>query len=327
MKRNPRNPGSLGGEMRMRVNDHCKGMSNYTRSNYMHACKSFNEWRKGAGLSNRAVRDHPRESVIQWTLHLTEVGMAQSTIHTMVAGCCVGLGIPSDKICKHGNALQKTKSLGHSERSQAALKKACNQDLIRFQSMVGGRRAALSRLTGADYVYDESGEPCVRFIRDKGGKTHLQRLLPEEAAAVKSYFDAVAPDERLFTRLDTDLDLHALRAEHARRMYRHYEKISSSPHGRELLRQQLWARYTDPEIGCKAWLIAKASGDKAKAKKLEFRFRREMADGDYYLRGANREAAIERGHPIKLNRLATLATSVFSLSHWRVSVAVKHYLI
>lgn len=104
MNKNPKNPGSLGGEMRMRVKEHCKNLSNHTRSNYMHACKTFDSWRKEAGLSNKHVRDHPRESVVQWSEHLKTSGISQSTIHTMVAGCCCGLGIPSNGIVKHGTA-------------------------------------------------------------------------------------------------------------------------------------------------------------------------------------------------------------------------------
>lgn len=327
MNKNPKNPGSLGGEMRMRVKEHCKNLSNHTRSNYMHACKTFDAWRKEAGLSNKYVRDHPRESVVQWSEHLKTSGISQSTIHTMVAGCCCGLGIPSNGIVKHGTAMDKTKSLGRSERAQAAREKKSNQDIVRFQMMVGGRRSALSRLTGKCFVYDESGCPCVLFERDKGGKSHKQKIRPEDVEAVKAYFDASGPNERLFPQIDHDLDLHGMRAENARRNYQYYAEIASTPQGREQLRQQLWARYTDSEIGCKAWLMAKAKGDKARMRKLEYRFRQQMADGTYYLRGANRQAAIQRGRPIEYDRLSILATSVFSLSHWRLDICVKSYLI
>jgi hypothetical protein len=194
--------------------------------------------------------------------------------------------------------------------------------------MVGGRRAALSRLTGKCFVYDESRCPCVFFERDKGGKPHKQRIRLEDVEAVKAYFDRCKPNERLFGKIDHDLDLHGLRAEHSRRMYQHYHSgLCATPQGREQLRQQLWARYTDPEIGCKAWLLAKEQGDKSRMRKLEYRFRRQMEDGTYYLRGANRQAAIERGRPVEYDRLAILATSVFSLSHWRLDIAVKSYLI
>ena len=327
MKQNSKNRGSLGGEMRMRVNEHCKNLSNHTRSNYMHAVKAFDAWRKEAGLSNKHVRDHPRESVVQWSEHMKTSGISQSTIHTMVAGCCCGLGIPSNGIAKHGTAMEKTKSLGRSERAQAAREKKSNQDIVLFQTMVGGRRAALSRLTGKCFVYDESGCPCVLFERDKGGKSHKQRIRPEDVDAVKSYFDAVEPNELLFFKLDKDLDLHGMRAQNARCNYQYYAEVASTPQGREQLRQQLWARFTDPEIGCKAWLLAQAKGDKARMRKLEHKFKKQMEDGTYYLRGANRQAALQRGRPIEYDRLSILATSVFSLSHWRLDICVKSYLI
>ena len=322
-----KNAGSLGGEMRMRVKSHCQNMSNHTRSNYMHACRAFDSWRKDTGLSNKYVRDHPRDAVIQWTEHLRQIGIAQSTIHTMVAGCCCGLGIPSNGIAKHGTAMQKTKSLGRSKRAQTAREKEHNVDIVRFQSMVGGRRAALGRLTGNDFGYDCAGNACVIFRRDKGGKDQYQVIMENDVAAVKSYFDRCGPDERLFSRIDHDLDLHGIRAEHARRMYQYYEKMARTPAGRERLREQLWARYTDPEIGCKAWLLAKEKGDRAKMRKLEYRFKKQLADGTYYLRGANRQAAIERGRPTQYDRLAVMAVSVFTLSHWRTDVATKFYLV
>lgn len=328
MRENPKNRGSLGGEMRMWVKEHCKNLSNHTKSNYMHACKSFDAWRKDAGLSNKHIRENPRDSVVRWAAYMEQSGIAKSTIHTMVAGCCCGLGIPSNGIVRHGTAMDKTKSLGRSERAQAAREKESNADIVCFQSMVGGRRAALGRLTRADFGYDRSGNACVIFRQDKGGKDQYQVIMEKHIDAVKAYFDRCKPNERLFGKIDHDLDLHGLRAEHSRQMYHYYHSgLCSTPQGREQLRQQLWARYTDAEIGCKAWLIAKEKNDKARMRKLEYRFRQQMADGTYYLRGANRQAAIERGRPVAYDRLAVLACSVFSLSHWRLDVCAKSYLI
>lgn len=328
MKQNPKNRGSLGGEMRMRVKEHCKNLSNHTKSNYMHAVKSIDSWRKDAGLSNKHIRENPRDAVVRWAAHLKSSGISQSTIHTMVAGACCGLGIPSNGIIKHGTAIDKTKSLGHSERAQAALKKESNREIVRFQMMVGGRRAALGRLTGKDFGYDCAGNACVIFRRDKGGKDQYQVIMEKHIDAVKAYFDRCKPDGRLFGKIDHDLDLHGLRAAHSRQMYQYYHSgLCATPEGREQLRQQLWARYTDPVIGCKAWLLAKEQGDKSRMRKLEYRFRKQMEDGTYYLRGANRQAAIKRGRPVAYDRLALLAVSVFSLSHWRLDVVSKFYII
>ena len=193
--------------------------------------------------------------------------------------------------------------------------------------MVGGRRGALLRLRGRDFVYDESGEPCVLFIRDKGGKTQLQRIAPENVEAVRAYFDAVGPDERLCPKIDSHLDIQCIRAEHARREYSRYLEICSTPEGRQLMKNQLLARYTDHEIGCKAFRLALERGDIVRVNRLKEKFEKGMRDGTYRLIGINRAVALKRGRPIEYDRLALMCVSFFALSHWRNGVTVKDYLV
>lgn len=324
----PHNPGSLGGEMRMRVKTHTKEMSNHTKSSYMRSCALFDQWRKEAGLSNSAVRKDPRAALEQWRDYLKKAGYRVSSIHTRIAGVCCGLGIDMSGIAKQGTAADKKKSLGLSERARKARERPKNAKVVRFQELVGGRRGGLLKLRGKDFVPDESGEWCVRFVNDKGGKTQFQRIAPEDQAEVRAYFDAVGPDELLFPEgIDTHIDLHGIRAERARKEYARYAKICSTPEGRELMRKQLWARYTDPEIGCKAYLLAKSRGEKGKMHALQAKFAAEMADGIYYLQRDNRKVAKERSLPVGYDRLALLATSVFSLSHWRSEVTCKYYML
>ena len=319
--------GSLGGEMRMRINEHCINKSNKTRRNYLKSCASFDKWRKDAGLSNRVVRSDPRRAVEKWRDALREKGYADSTIHTYVAGVACGLHIDMTGITHHGTSETKTKSLGLSERSKAALLKERNADIVKFQRMVGGRRAALGKLTGSDMVIDESGYEVVKFTNDKGGKTQLQRIAPEHINEVRHYFDRVGPTERLFPYIDKDLDLHGLRAARARSEYLRYEKICATPEGQAQMRHELWARYKDPNVGCAAYLKAKERGDKQKMRRMEYLFSQEMAPGKYHMRGANRRVAISRGLPTALDRLSLICTSVFALSHWRSDVTLKHYIL
>lgn len=321
-----RKDGSLGGEMRIRVNDHCAGKGNKTKRNYKKACAAFDRWRKEEGLSNRAVRQDPRGAVEGWRDALLKE-YAPSTVHTYVAGVCCGLGISMKGIAHHGTAEDKTKSLGSARRSQAAREKESNSRIVSFQQMVGGRRAALGALTGSDLVTDEDGQLCVRFRRDKGGKDQLQRIAPEHTEAVKACFANFGPDERLFPHIDRDLDLHGIRAEHARAAYERYSRICATPEGRAEMRRQLWARYTDPAVGCRAYNRAKALGNEKKAQYLRDYFSQELDEGMYYLRGANRRVALARGLPTEYDRLALCCVSVFCLSHWRNEVTVKHYMI
>ena len=192
----------------MRINEHCKNKSNKTRRNYLKACASFDKWRKSVGLSNSVVRKDRKGAVEKWRDALIAEGYAVSTVHTYIAGIACGLGIDMTGLTPSGTSEDKRKSLGCSERSRTALEKESNADIVRFQRMVGGRRSALMRLRGRDFVTDESNQLVVRFIRDKGAKTQLQRILPEHQDAVRAYFARVEPDEFLFPTISKDMDLH-----------------------------------------------------------------------------------------------------------------------
>lgn len=323
-----KNAGSIGGMMRSRVLEHTKSLSSKTRRNYTRACAAFDAWRKGEQISNKAVSKDPIGAIRQWRDALKQDSYSTATIHTYIAGVCCGLGVSMAGITRSGTSLDKRKSLGHTERAERALNRPQNAKIVAFQKMVGGRRAALQRLRGSDFVQDESGEWCVRFLRDKGGKDQLQRIAPDDVPKVREFFAAVLPDRLLFPeRIDRNLDLHGLRAEHARAEYRRYAQICSTPEGRDRMRAQLWARFRNEQYGNKAWLSAKAKGDAAGMRRAERAFAAEMADGRYHLQRANRQMAKERGKPTSYDRLALCCVSVFALSHWRNEVTVKHYII
>lgn len=322
-----RKEGSLGGEMRIRINEHCKTKSNKTRRNYLKACASFDKWRKSVGLSNSVVRKDRKGSVEKWRDALIAEGYAVSTVHTYIAGIACGLGIDMTGLTHSGTSEDKRKSLGHSERSRTVMERESNADIVRFQRMVGGRRSALGRLRGRDLIVDESGQLSILFKDDKGAKTQRQRILPEHQDAVRAYFERLAPDQLLFPAISKELDLHYLRAEAAKNAYRFYEKLCSTPEGRAEMRRQLWARYTDPEVGCKAYLLAIAKGDQKSIQRHRYLFSQELADGHYYLRGANRRVALNRGLPVSYDRLSLACVSLFHLSHFRNEVTVKHYML
>ena len=144
---------------------------------------------------------------------------------------------------------------------------------------------------------------------------------------VKACFENVGPDELLFPHIDRDLDLHGIRAERAKEAYEYYSEICATPEGRDEMRSQLWERYLDPEVGCKAYKYAKEAGNRARMERLKYLFEQELAEGTYHLRSANRRVAIARGLPTAYDRLALCCVSVFALSHWRNEFTVKHYML
>lgn len=319
--------GAVGSAMLHNVNRHTRYLSNSTGKSYRYSCKKFDTWRTRYGLSNRNIWLAPRRYVELWAIYLSNCKYAPGSVHKYTAGVCCGLQISMAGIARHSTSAEKRRSLGLSKGGQRARNNPRNASIVAFQEMVGGRRSALTRLKGRDFVYDESGEPCVRFIRDKGGKTQLQRIAPQHVEAVRAYFDAVGPDELLFPKIDSHLDLQCIRAEHARSEYSRYLEICSTPEGRQLMKNQLLARYTDPEIGCKAYRLAVERGDIEHANRLRERFEKAMRDGTYRLIGINRAVALERGRPVEYDRLALMCVSVYALSHWRNAVSVKYYML
>lgn len=167
-------------------------------------------------------------------------------------------------------------------------------------------------------------------------------VAPEHVEEVRAYFSDKTPDELIFSEsIDKNLDLHAIRAEHARAEYERFVEICSTDEGREQMRKQLWERFYDSQYGNKRWLssmnaakqalengnIQKAEEYFNKARKKEKEFAAEMKDGTYWLHSSNRQAAILKDRPVSYDRLVLCCVSVFALSHWQNEVTVKHYMI
>lgn len=203
---------------------------------------------------------------------------------------------------------QNTRSRGKREvddRRDAA--REISPRLYDFACVVGVRRAEYAHLKGNDLVHDESGYPCVRVKRGKGGKFQLQRILPGDEVFVRSYFNG--SESLVFTRdeLNNKIDLHHLRAVLAQRAYQYYYgRLCREPEYRLQLEKEIKARWR--QYNRRRW------------KQREF-------EGLYKLRGSNRELAQRLGRPVEYDRLAVMAVSVYHLSHWRCDVTVSNYLL
>ena len=247
-------------------------------------------------------------------------GRSPSTIHTYLAGICRICGIPLADIQKPIRVVaDNTRSRGTKavdERKDAG--REVSPRLYDFASIVGIRRNEYLHMTPDDLVFDDFGHPCVLVRKGKGGKRQLQRILPEELPAIKAVFDNPANEEHLFSReeLKNKIDLHHLRALRAQKMYRYYlDRIETETGYRAQLISEIrhvWEQ--DDEA-------RKNNGYRAK------RWSDMKVTGNYVLRGNNRKLAQKHGLPMKYDRLALLAVSIFHLSHWRHDVTVANYLL
>lgn len=154
----------------------------------------------------------------------------------------------------------------------------------------------------------------------KGGKEQWQKILPRDAGTVTETFKGIGKDERVFTaeEMKNRIDLHGIRAAHARQTYDYYlTKIKQEPGYREQLREDL-----------KAYFREHHGLDRELDQAAYNRFCMDMSrnQGIYQMRGEARKLAEEMERPTIYDRVGLMAVSVFHLAHWRLDVTVTNYL-
>lgn len=253
----------------------------------------------------------------EYSNYLQKENYTASTIHTYLAAVCCVFKVDMASIQKPvRHTADYTKGRENKLRDVSSdINNPKFSYVVDFQRKVGIRRDELMRLTGHDFVYDESGYPCVRVLKGKGGKTQYQRILDEDVAFVKAYFDRVGEKERVFDRkyFQNDLNFHILRSQCAKRYYNvQLEKMKNDPKYCGQLEKEILKRWNAMNI--------KKNG---KPKVFDWR----ECKGVYTLRAKNRKLAQEKGLSVNYDKTALLATSIFVLSHWRNDVTVASYLL
>ena len=263
------------------------------------------------------------ELIQQYTNMLKEKGLSASTVHTYIAPVCAFCGVGMQDIEKERRCTAEYKrgrsGNGKQKRSDNDIDNPLYSRTVEFQKRVGIRRAELARLKGRDFFYSEKlGIWCVFVEKGKGGKSQLQRILPEDVKFVEKYFEGVKPDEKIFSvsELDNKVNYHGLRAKHAQEAYRYYFEKLNGENGeeyREELKDLLWKRFHDKKG--------------FHANKEAYRAFTEETTGIYKIRGKNKALALDHGLPTEYDKLAVMAVSVLHLSHWRNDVTIASYLL
>lgn len=289
-----------------------------TTRQYERITARFATWLSDRGIKRpsqlAAVYGSLHAAIQTWVDALVAQGKTPATVHTYAAAVCAAAGIPLDEIRKPKRSVDsiiRSRDVGKNPQGTNEALNGLYVRLLTFQAAAGIRRAELARLRGSDLVEDESGRLCVKVRRGKGGKTQLQRILPDDVDTVRPFFDGsegfiFAPEE-----MNNHIDLHAIRAAHARRCYRYYAGLDDQE--RQSLRDELKARYLafHPDPGKIGRFLAEIDRD----------------GGRYRLRGKSKALAEAQGLPVDYDRLAVMAVSVYHLSHWRLDVTINNYMI
>ncbi len=286
-------------------------------------CRHFSEFCREEGLNkiNKIEAAGPKQVIQRYADNLVEKGYSPSTIHTYLYGPCRAFGgIPMGEINKPkrvSSAITRSRDANANPIGKIEAGKSEYARLVGLQSAIGIRRSELAKLTGGSLVWDESGHLCVQVVGGKGGKDQLQRILPKDEAFVKEFFSGLEKDKYVFTstELRNHIDLHGMRAEHAREAYDYYSGLTGDD--RKSLMHEL----------CDRWLACHPEKDSQSPEFRKWYSQMTKGGGVYRLRGDNYDRAVINGRPTEYDRIALMATSVYHLSHWRLPVTVTNYLI
>lgn len=278
-----------------------------------------------------------KEHIQDYADNLVKKGCTASTVHTYLAPCCLFLGADMKSIEKPLRHVAGFTRGRHCEtRTQpdrAALDNPKYSRSVELQKRLGIRRAELARLKGDNLTLDESGHLCVVVERGKGGKRQLQRILPEDQAFVKQYFNG--KNEPVFSsaELNNDVPYHYLRAKQAQRAYAYYLGKVQGKGGKEYRKQLIAEMKKRFDVCCADMYEHTARRNKTDSPAVNSEGKRRKAfdmteaTGVYHLRGESRKFALKNGLPTDYDKTCLLAVSMFHLSHFRNNVTVSSYLL
>ncbi|MFI3056276.1 hypothetical protein [Streptococcus sp. 2020WUSS084] len=300
--------------------------NNTSRTSYKRSATRFSKWAKVNGI--KKISDITEEVLQSYhdDLKNDPKQYTPATIHTYLAPIAKASGINLNRIRKQKRSSDKIVRGRIRESNEQGKKQELNSlfsRLIQFQKVVGIRRNELKNLTGSDLIEDEYGNCYVLVKRGKGGKKQMQYILPNDIEFVKQTFAGIGENEPIFSEkeMNNQINLHALRAQHARDSYFYYlNKIQQNPRIKQALKNLLVERWENGHQKLK-------NESKSKYERQRKNFIYDLRDELYMLRGTNKSKALASGMPIAYNRLALMAVSVLNLSHWRLSVTVTNYIL
>lgn len=292
---------------------------NKEKNRYKSRCKDFSSWLKSEyGINKPSVATANAQDLIQkYERKLEASGYTPSTIHTYLAPICKGLGVNMKDIQKPkrtSDSIVRGRRSDTNPQGKREIELEKYRPLVDVQRVTGLRRSELAKIRGRDLANDENGYLCIHTI-GKGGKTQLQRILPEDQHIIKNAFRNIQPNQLLFSpeMMKNKINLHSLRADQGYRTYQYYlNRIENEPGYKLQCLKELRDRH----------IALRPDGHSL------LTFLRSCNNGTpYLLRGSNKEKAIKSGKPTSYNRTALMMVSVFHLSHWRLDVTVTNYIL
>lgn len=298
-------------EMRERNNERTIAMKN-TKELTERAARDFSSWMKSEGHKDIKDFEQAGKYVEQYRDHLIDKGYSQATVHTYVDR--INQVLDTHVTTSRAGAIPEK---GRDKTIEVAIRNDAQRSysprLSDFAEASGLRRAEYENL---QYEQIKPYNDTYKIeVVGKGGKFQEQIILPQHKETIdKILAEAHKPDDRVFTQkeMTNKINLHEIRREVAMEAHQYYSELVKDPEQAEKLYQQIKDTYTsrnpDADLPRDFQLLEKNGLD------------------DMYVTRGDVKADLEsKGLPTEYSRLATLATSVNHLSHWRCDVTIQNY--
>lgn len=279
-----------------------------TLDHYLKYAKYYADWLKSQGHKSGMAKAEAIEHIQEYIDYLVIKGYKPTTIHTYTAGMCKALGVHMRDYHYPKRTTPPTKGRD-PERIAEMEANPKFAEIIPFVGAVGIRRAEYLDLRGRDLVYRNS-RCFVHVAQGKGGKEQYQLIDDGDIPTVEARFIGLGPDDPVFAPRELrGLNLHHYRRVHGREMYASYvARMEENPNYRQELIEEIKCAFTR---GGRNWRT---------------NYDMQRLDTPYRVQGGVRADMLAKGLPIKYDRVALMAVSVFHLSHWRCDVMVQHYM-
>lgn len=201
-----------------------------TYKTYLQQCCTFAKWCKAQArvLGNKQPRtlQDCREYIKSYMEHVQDNYSTYTAKLILSALCKLYNEYPAQGLPFGLKTLEKRNraNITRSRQERAGdrhVSQSNNADIITFCKCSGLRRSELAQIRGADL----NGNTLTVYRATKGGRARLVELCgdAEELATVRK-LAAAAEQNKIFSHVHSNLDVHALRAEYAKRIYTQYAR-------------------------------------------------------------------------------------------------------
>lgn len=192
-----------------------------TFKNYNQVAHEFLTWAKEQGAGNRQdLNDVIQKYGVDYLKHREQQGLSIQTTKRDRAALNK-IMTSNDKIdykFQPTNINQITRSRNNNNENNKHFSEQKNSALVALAKGTGGRRSDLSKLTPQSF-FEKNGRLYCRFDGSKGGKSRTVIVREEYRSEIQKRIDMTRDNERLFSRIHSNADIHSYRRDYAQNLY------------------------------------------------------------------------------------------------------------